>query len=227
MKEHYCKKCFLKDLFKNCHENRNLDGSGNNKKYAHYGKTNQSVLRKLKPHYEDGHGEPSGYNRPSARKISNDLFHQDHPIHNFKCASNIFWLWGQFIDHDITQIDTHDEPFHIKVPKGDKYFDPNYDGDKYINFNRTVYKKGTGSHKKPRTYTNKLTPFIDASNVYGSTPYRNKYIRSYKDGLLSVSTGDLMPINNGSYANAGSSYNALFVGGTFLMLMINTIMACK
>lgn len=212
---HYCTKCFLRDLLKkhSCCEYRSLDGSGNNKKHSDYGKSNQCVLRVVKQEYEDGHGKPTGYKRPSARIVSNQVLHQDEPVFNSKHASNIFWLWGQFIDHDITLTEPHDEQFNIPVPKGDQYFDPYCEGEKYINLNRTEYVHGTGVKGKPRKYINKLTPFIDGSNVYSTTDERNKYIRKYKDGLLKTSTGDLLPVNDGAQENAGNLFGKLFVGG--------------
>ena len=131
----YCKKCFLKDLVHNCHEYRELDGSKNNKKHSKYGKSNQPVLRRVNSDYKDGYGSPAGHKRPNTRTISNNICQQRKPIPNNKRASNMFWLWGQFIDHDITLIEPHDEPLNIAVPKGDKFFDPKGSGNKYIKFN--------------------------------------------------------------------------------------------
>ena len=213
MGKHYCRKCFVKDLTRKKYEYRELDGYNNNKKHPTYGKSNQPLIRLVKPAYEDGYSAPSGSDRPSARVVSNKVCNQVKPVPNFKHASNIFWLWGQFIDHDITLLKGHDEPLNIEVPKGDKHYDPNCEGDKYIAFNRTEPIDGTGIKCKPREYINQLTPFIDASNVYGTTKHRNKYIRGYKDGLLKVSKGDMLPITDGHYENAGPSFGDLFVGG--------------
>lgn len=212
-KDKCCKKCFLKDILKQCHEYRELNGCKNNKKKPNYGKTNQPLLRIVKSDFKDGYSKPSGCNRPSARLISNEIFHQDYHVKNKKCASNIFWLWGQFIDHDITLIDTHDEPFNIPVPKCDKYFDKNCKGDQVILFNISKFISTTGKKGKPRNYINRLTPFIDGSCIYGSIKERNDFIREFKDGLLKLSHGGLLPVNDGNYENAGHGFGKLFVGG--------------
>lgn len=205
---------FLKSVLKKTYEYRKLDGSGNNKKFPSYGKTNQPLLRLIDSDYKDGIGEPSNCDAPSPRFISNTVANQEYPIKNKQHSSNIFWLWGQFLDHDITLVDSHNEPLNIPVPTGDPYYDPNSEGNKVIHFNRSEPQPGTGVEGKPRNFLNKLTPFIDASNVYGSTKHRNDYIRLKKDGKLKMSKGGFMAINNGHYENAGHDQLAgIYVGG--------------
>jgi hypothetical protein len=58
-----------------------------------------------------------------------------------------------------------------------------------------------------------LSPFIDASCVYGSTVNRNHYLRAYKNGLLKMSQGGYLPVNDGTQSNEGSPLQGLFVAG--------------
>lgn len=208
-----CDSCFIVSLLEKHHHYRKMDGSDNNHSHPNYGKIKNPLLKLFDHDYSNGVNQPSGQDRPSAREISNCVSTQEHPIRNSKKASNIFWLWGQFIDHDITLVHTGDEEMHIKVPKGDKYFDPEGTDEKYINFHRSAYQDGSGHNNIPREHINHLTPFIDSSNVYGSTPERNKYLRAYCKGKMNMSAGGLMPMNDGSIENAGSNLSANFVGG--------------
>jgi peroxidase len=206
-------KCFVKELIKNKYEYRKIDGSGNNLKHGNYGKVGQPLIRKVGSSYEDGYSEPAGSTRPSARTVSNYVCDQENPIQNSKNCSNIFWLWGQFIDHDITLIDTHAEHFNIQVPCGDKYFDPSNTGEQSIGFNRSKPTDISDKEGVLREYINKLSPFIDASNVYGSSVERNQYIRTYESGKLKTSNGGMLPVNDGTYENAGPGVSGLFVSG--------------
>lgn len=204
----YSENEFVKSIIKKKFEYRTLDGSCNNKKHPEYCEVGQTLLRKVESDYKDGIGLPSGENRPSARHISNVICDQKEPIPNKKNCTNLFWLWGQFIDHDITLIGTNNELFNIPVPKYDSYFHGSY-----IPMHRSAYKDGTGVCGVPREYINLLSPVIDASNIYGSTVERNNYIREFKHGLLKTSSGGMLPITDGNYENAGPSVSSLFVSG--------------
>ncbi len=140
-----CKSChklrrhFLGELISNKYQYRELDGSNNNSKHPTYGMTGQNFIRHSKADYTDGLNSPSGQNRPSARVISNMVFDQDESKPNCQELTNMFWLIGQFVDHSITLTNTGDVKWPIQVPKGDKYFDPNSQGNEIIGFTRSLY----------------------------------------------------------------------------------------
>jgi len=203
----------IKELVECDYEFRELDGSNNNKKNPSYGKSKQQLVRLVNSTYNDGLNEPTGDNRASAREISNEIFRQDESIPNPDCITNIFWLWGQFVDHMITLVETNTEDFPIAVPIGDPYFDPTSTGNQIIDFKRSVFDENTGKDTKPREQINSLTPLLDASAVYGSTKYRNKYVREFCGGRLKLVDGKLMPFNDLTMKNAGHAGGALFVGG--------------
>lgn len=207
---HDCFKHALKILICTDFEYRKLDGSNNGTN----GTVGSNLVRLVTPAYGDGINTPAGATRPSARVVSNKIFNQPESIPNSKCASNMFWLWGQFIDHAITLVpDGDSESFNIPVPTGDPQFDPDSTGTKIIPFHRSKFDPNTGTDmNNPRKQFNKLTPFIDADNVYGADEYRNKFIRLWKDGLLKTSCGYMMPITNGYMENA-MAHASVFVGG--------------
>jgi len=47
----------------------------------------------------------------------------------------------------------------------------------------------------PRQQTNLLTSYIDGSAIYGSDPVRAAFLRTFSNGSLKTSEGNLMPIN--------------------------------
>lgn len=161
--------------------------------------------------YSDGRSKPAGQTRKSAREISNLIFGQTGNIFNKKCITNFFWLWGQFIDHDITLTETVDEPFNIKIPQGDPHFDPNHTGNEIMSLNRSVYDTKTGI-LGPREQLNGITPYLDASMVYGSSKERNDFLREFCKGKLKTCEG-LLPINDGTMSNAGHGFGSCFVAG--------------
>jgi peroxidase len=80
----------------------------------------------------------------------------------------MFWVWGQFIDHDITLTGSEGFEFApIVVPAGDSDFDPTGTGEAIIPFTRAGFDDETGA-TSARQYSNEITAFIDASMVYGS-----------------------------------------------------------
>jgi peroxidase len=212
-----CHKYFIQELLRDFlfHKSqfRTLDGSQNNNDHPEYGNINTPLVRLFNHDYSNGINGLSGQNRPNPREISNHICDQKQSYPNSKCATNILWLWGQFIDHDITLVGSSDEKANISVPTGDPYFDPQSTGEKYIPFCRSAIQEGTGVGNTPREMLNQLTPFIDASNVYGSTQERNNYIREFKCGKLKTSHGNMLPVGDGSIENAGHAMSAIYVGG--------------
>jgi hypothetical protein len=111
--------------------------------------------------------------------------------------SDYAWIWGQFIDHDIT-LSPEDpaQPMSIPIPKGDQYFDPDNTGVVSLHTLRSVYDHTSGtSIDNPRRFPNEITAFVDGSGVYGSDMERANYLRSFKHGKLKTSAGNFLPYN--------------------------------
>lgn len=197
---------------------RAYDGAGNNLSHVKWGAADIQLLRKTTPSYANKKSKPAGTKRPNARAISNALSTQVFPSPNKRFLTDMFWQWGQFVDHDIdlTPGATPEEAYNIKVPKGDPYFDPNHTGKVKLPFSRSVYDKATGKGKKnPRQQLNKITSFIDASNVYGSSDARAWALRKH-DGtgrLLTSHNGRYPPFNTQGVENAGGTGDELFLCG--------------
>ena len=148
---------------------RPIDGTGTNDANPDWGATGQTLFRLADANFEDGIGEIS-QDLPNAREISNALAQQNvEDIPNSFGLSDMFWAFGQFIDHDLdlTEEGEEGEFTPISVPVGDPFFDPFGTGEAFIPFTRVTPNEGTGE-TEPREYTNAITSFLDASMVYGS-----------------------------------------------------------
>ncbi len=175
----------------------------------------------------DGQSEPAGPNRPNPRVISNALFAQEGLINDPVGLSDYTWVFGQFIDHDVALTEEEGEVMPIPVPMGDPQFDPFFTGNATIAFHRNLPRFGTGfGIGNPRNYDNAITAYIDGSGVYGSDEYRANWLRSFTDGKLKVSEGDLLPYNTRDgertspndpgapfMANANATPGPMFVAG--------------
>ena len=83
-------------------ENRSYNGSTNNLQNSDWGAVGTNQIQYCDIGFTDGISAPSGLDRPNPRIISNMMFHQDDPINDGMRLSDYAWVWGQFIDHDIT-----------------------------------------------------------------------------------------------------------------------------
>jgi hypothetical protein len=193
---------------------RTIDGTGNNINYPEYGSAGAELIRKNDASgYSDPFKEPTGKSRQSARFISNALFDQRESVPNLIGASDFVWQWGQFVDHDIdlTTEAYPPKPFYIAVPPGDSFFDPDYEGDKTIPLNRSIYKYG---NSRPRQQLNQVTAFIDASNVYGSDSMRADFLRTFEGGKLKTTRGErYLPFNTEGLPNAGGPDPKFYLAG--------------
>ena len=199
---------------------RSIDGSGNNLQKPLMGATFTELVRYVFSEYEDGISEMSEAGRPSARLVSNIVSSQEESIPNTLNASDYIWQWGQFLDHDIDLTDGANpaEAANISVPAGDHYFDPLDTGTQVISFNRSVYNTLTGTGiDNPRQQMNKITSWIDASNVYGSDVVRAVALRTNDGtGRLATSAGNLLPFNIQGLPNDGGDDDPfLFLAGDF------------
>ena len=174
-------------------EIRSYDGSNNNLSNPEWGKAGQQLKRVTSVAYSDFIGAPGGKTRMNPRAISNAMFSQDESIADALSLSDFTWVFGQFIDHDIsfTQSDAR-EPAIITVPDGDKHFTPGAP----IFMSRSEVMHGTGtSMQNPRQHPNRVSSYIDGSGIYGSSKERADFLRSFEGGKLRVSRGNMPPWN--------------------------------
>jgi hypothetical protein len=195
---------------------RTIDGTDNNPLDPTLGQAKGQLLRTVESDYSDDISSLAGESRPSPREISNEIFSQAESKPNESGFSDFLWIWGQFLDHDITlsltsELESEEAP--IPVPADDLLFDPTGSGTATIDFSRSEFDPLTGTDAdNPRQQLNDITAYIDASNVYGSDSERAAALRA-DDGRMKVSDGDLMPFNVDGLPNAMGTSDTFFLGG--------------
>ncbi|MEH6405250.1 MAG: peroxidase family protein [Sneathiella sp.] len=175
---------------------RPIDGVGSVEDNLDWGAVNQTLLRLSPTSFEDGIWAIEE-DLASAREISNAVAAQDEDTPNSFNVSDLFWVWGQFIDHDIVLTESGSTSASIDIPQGDLFFNSEID----MAFNRLDPIDGTGE-ETPAQYENEITAFIDASMVYGSDAETAAALRS-DDGKLILDEFGLVDFLDDGSALAG------------------------
>jgi len=177
--------------------NRTYDGTNNNPNNPNWGAALEHFRNFVTNGYNDLISEPGGQDRPNARKVSNAIGSQSEFTPNELGLSDFIWGWGQFIDHDVNlNDDNFDEPNDIPIPNCEPLFDPNCTGTMTMRMFRSKSDPATGtSVNNPRKHVNDITSYIDGSMVYGSDEARADWLRTFVDGKMKMSAGDLLPWN--------------------------------
>jgi peroxidase len=173
---------------------RSYDGTGNNissRQAFEYGAADIPLFREIPAAYgpADPNNAMAGSGRPSPREISNVLC--DEPVTHFndRGLSTLVYVWGQFIDHDMSLTPTGTTEYvPIPLPADEKVFTED------IPFFRSEVRAGTGKGT-PRQQTNLNTSWLDASMVYGCDSVRAKWLRTFSKGKMKTSAGNFLPWN--------------------------------
>ena len=164
-------------------ENRTITGSGNNLNNSQLGMPNTPLLRVSAANYADGFKTMNDAHLPIPRKISNQLFEQTEDHLEASSLSDFVWLFGQFIDHDISLTENGHEVSLLELPEDEEVFTE----DNLIFLSRNAYDPNSGdAPDRPRVYNNMVTSYIDASMVYGSDEERANWLRTFDNGELKV-----------------------------------------
>lgn len=181
-------------------EARPVDGAGSNETYLDWGATGQTLLRLAEADFDDGIGTLAEADRPNPREISNAVAEQEGDEPSSFGISDLFWVWGQFIDHDIDLTEAGETEYEpIAVPLGDPAFDPDGEGGAFIPFFRVDPVEGSGE-TTPREYPNEITSYLDASMVYGSDEETAAALRGADGTLLLDESGFLVETEDGVLA---------------------------
>ena len=196
-------------------ENRSFSGEDNNIANPQWGAAHTPLLRVSTVNYADQVQEINDSDLPLPRKVSNDLFAQNTQFPNTNNLSDFVWLFGQFLDHDISQVASDpSQSSLLEIPIDEAYFDANAQ----ISLLRNKEIPTTGQNGIPRAYANEVSSFIDASTIYGSDIERANWLRAFQGGRLKVSKtpgissveGDLLPWNtiNNEYGGSSIDFSA-------------------
>jgi hypothetical protein len=163
---------------------RTYDGSQTDPSNPDMGKTGMRFGRNMPP--ELTYPQEQSMLDPSPREVSTHLLNRD----TFKPATTLNVLaacWLQFQNHDWFSHGDNSETEFIQVPlaKGDEW------DDGVMEVRRTSGDSTNAGGDLPPTYVNKVTPWWDGSQLYGSTEERNRLLRSGEDGKLAMHEGRL------------------------------------
>ncbi len=182
---------------------RPIDEIGNNVASPTLGTAGTDLLRVSPAAYADGTNSPSLANDPSARVVSdllNNQASQASPSQDLNTVdanslSDFGYVWGQFIDHDMSLTPTNpNDTLQILADPND----PSRVGNQ--TFARSVTDPTTGtSTNNPAQQVNAVTSFLDLSQVYGSTAALADALRTHSGGLLKTSPGNMLPYDNSTY----------------------------
>jgi hypothetical protein len=163
---------------------RTYDGSQTDPEHPDMGKTGMRFGRNMPP--ETTYPQEQSMLDPSPREVSTQLLNRD----TFKPATTLNVLaacWLQFQNHDWFSHGDNSETEFIQVPlaPGDGW------DDGMMEVRRTSADSTNAGGDLPPTYVNKVTPWWDGSQLYGSTEERNHVLRSGEDGKLAMHDGRL------------------------------------
>ena len=96
---------------------------------------------------------------------------------------------GQFLDHDIILTTSGTESVPIPIPLCDPSFDTACTGTQSLPFRRTTFDPSS----VVRTQLNRITAWVDASQIYGSNKVTADSLRSFSQGKLKTSSDNLLP----------------------------------
>ncbi|MEE9352713.1 MAG: peroxidase family protein, partial [Thiotrichaceae bacterium] len=182
-------------------EYRSFDGSKNNAQSTSMGAINSEYINILPTDHSRDMDGATEVDLANPRDISNEVMAQSENTENKKGLSDMFWLWGQFLDHDITLgPDKKGDHADIDIPTGDRFFDPQGTGTQTMKFERT---DGTVDSTGQKHYSNAITSYIDGSNIYGSNKETADKLRSFEGGQLINSSGNLLPENDQGHFLSG------------------------
>lgn len=156
----------------------------------------QPLRRLFASDYADNKSQPSGADRPSARAISNAVVDATGDKPNAAGASDLFWVWGQFLDHDLDLVKTGSDAFNVAIPAGDPDFDAGATGTGTIALRRST---GVDNPSGRREQINTISALIDAGNVYGTDAATAAKLRTGENGKLRTSDRDMLPTDAGFF----------------------------
>jgi hypothetical protein len=165
---------------------RTYDGSHTDPDNPNMGKTGMRFGRNMPP--EASYPQEQSMLDPSPREVSTQLLNRD----TFKPARTLNVLaacWLQFQNHDWFSHGDNSETEFINVPlaPGDEW------DDGVMEVRRTSADSTNNGGDLPPTYVNKVTPWWDGSQLYGSTEERNRELRAGEDGKLSMTDDHRLP----------------------------------
>ena len=180
-----------------------IDGYGHNTENPSFNSRNSDLIRLSGSAGSFETDWVARLNETSPREISNIACDANETILDETGLSDLNWIWGQFVTHDIDFTLTQNgrvqspESLDIPIPVGDVWLDPFSVGTLQIPMHRSIYNTETGTVSTPREFPNSITGWLDGSMVYGSSDSDNTWLREWSFGILKTShtdQGEFLPL---------------------------------
>ncbi|WP_437537125.1 peroxidase family protein [Sorangium sp. So ce726] len=190
---------------------RSLDGTSNNARDPRWGAVGERFKRITRSAYADGVAAPSGPERPNARAVSNRVCRAETLPSDPRGLSDMLGAWALLLSHDLQSFRAAEptEQFGILVPADDDVMVPGAT----IPLARWIWDISTGRERSnPRLQINNSTSYLDASVIYGIDPTRAAALRTFSQGQMRVSDGNLLPFNTAGLPNRVPGPNFFLAG---------------
>ena len=144
------------------------------------------MYRASPPEYYDGAGEPSGWDRPNPRDISEAVNSGRTGLGSALNRTALLTFFGQQVVEEI--LDAQRQgciPEYFNIQLNDT--DPLYGGIyyKYIPLPRSRFEMRTGQAPgNPRAQLNEISSWMDGTLVYGPDKPWSDAVRGFSEGLL-------------------------------------------
>ena len=154
-----------------------------------WGSAEANLKRISGANYQDGIQAITEAGLPLPRVVSTTLFTQEEGIPEPMQLSGYVWMFGQFLEHDISFVEKSGlEVSNMRVLADDTTFGT----DANVSFARNEFDPASAtSVNNPREYSNQVSSYIDGSMIYGSTQERADWLRTFQNGKLKISTQTL------------------------------------
>ena len=182
-----------------------VDGSGNNLDNPNWGIAGGDLLRLAPADYGDGIDTPALSGDLSAREVSNLINNQAEPNDaavdistvDRNSLSDFGYAFGQFMDHDMDNTPDGGASLPIAVAAGDPI------GPDPLPFTRSLTDPATGTGTgKPAQQITVVTAYFDLSQIYGSSQGVADALRTFTNGQMKTSPGNMPPLDNTTYFTA-------------------------
>jgi dual oxidase len=162
------------------------------------GAADRHLIRVSPVAYQDGVGEPSGFDRPNPRDISLAVM-QGAPGKGSSLNRTAFLVhFGQQVVEELLDVQRPGcivEYANIPIAKDDPLYGGIYSG--FIPLTRSRYDFTTGqSPGNPRQQINEITPWIDGTLMYGPNKAWCDTLRSFSGGRLAEGAKGFPPDND-------------------------------
>lgn len=186
---------------------RTFDGSCTSVGNKMWGSTGTALYSYLHGHSSK---DPTGTDLPSPRLVSNVLCTQNDDVFNARGLSEFVVFFGQFIDHNIVAtVANPNEPMPIEIPPDDPVFG-NTTATLHFVRNLRAVPEGEPTAERP---VNVLSSAFDLAAVYGADPVRASNLRTFENGMLKTSAGNMLPYNVNNLFNAPTSDTRFYLAG--------------